>query len=122
MVVLVAPTALAGHFDGWRKFGEGVNGSKWYYFPASVKPIHHDQTGKYLGEFVWAGSEAPGGSYDLAHYMIHCANGTFMVEGHVAAASNGSESDAGGDYDEEPYQPETFVWVLAEIVCGKSKG
>lgn len=120
IAVLGSCFAIADQFSGWRKFADGGDGSKWYYFLASVKPIYHYQTGKFLGEYVWAGWENADGTYDQARYSIYCASGTYMMDGHVEGSSVGAEKGGMNIMNEEPYRPQSFVWVLAEVVCSKA--
>ena len=114
--LLAWTSAFAGHFSGWRKFGAGDDGSTFFYFPASVKPLHHYQTGKRIGTDVWAGWENTDGSYKLGRYGIHCDDGLFWLDGDVIGTTAGVET-VGGSVIGQPYRPGTFVWLLAERVC-----
>jgi hypothetical protein len=114
--VLFSAPALAGHFDGWHKFGSGSDGSGWYLFADSVKPIHHVKTGKLVGGYVWAGWSMPDGSYSQGRYSVYCEAGTYTMDGGVQGNSVGVEVSLPLIF-KEPYRPQTFQYILAGVVC-----
>jgi len=106
-------------FRGWRKFANGDDLSTWYYFPGSVKPLHHAQTGKYLGKYVWAGWRKTDGSYFMAQYQLYCDSGTVATSGAIVADKLGKE-DSGQDSPlGYPARPNTFDFILSSVICGQ---
>jgi hypothetical protein len=83
-----------------------------------VKPIHHAQTGKYLGVYAWAGWQNPDGSYDMAQYGLYCDQGGYTYQGHVVANAAGKETQ-GQDWvlNSIPARPGTFPYLLLRKVC-----
>jgi hypothetical protein len=116
-----ASSAFAdGHFEHWRHFITGQDGTKAYYYAASVKPIRHIKTGQVVGMHVWAGWQNPNGTYNKGRYSVYCDMGTYDLEGDVNGAADGTET-SGDAVLGQPYQPESFVDALASVVCRAAK-
>jgi len=107
---------LAGPFDGWTVFASDDK-STWFYFPGSVKPIHHAQTGKYLGVYAWAGWQNADGSYAMGHYGLYCGSDGYTLEGFFVADASGKESPGQDLVFNTPARPNTFPYLLARKVC-----